>query len=628
MSFLLSDGTVNYRLWTGGDSISDLGRLIDLYMKAVRNCRDPSWAQRYLPAVEAIGEQLLALRRAAAKGPDPGVCCRGLLQGAPEHDFSGDKTHFYFNNNVWTLRGMVQLGTYLSGGVSPVKGAPPVNASLGAALLQEAKLFAPQLAAAVAASTVNHPPATTTATSTATATATATATTAAAQAKTEGGGEQPYFLPPFAALNFTPYTSMTESYKSSYTNFRFWSESLLADVLPRGVENATLDFHNERGGRIGGASRWTDRLDDMPTVGWGYGALTNNRTDDFHALLYGHMATYHSRGSFHTTEQLSFLGEGRYRSYLHWPDPTPDPTLDFAPGFVPRSEIGSVGGSVERGGRRVGAGAGAGAGVGERTTCVGCVGGYYGNEQDISFCIVSQVLMPKLTRWMLVFDDGYRGGNSGMPPSLADRPRVWIARAAPKRWFHVGSSGSSGSSEGGGGGEGRDGGGGGGFHVVAAPSLAGDVSFDARVSAAAAGEGGPGNASTASVVHAASAVSVTFDVRVSVPAAKATLPAGTFVDVGDVIWTLRWPGPLSQGHSASRDTTHNTHNTHNTTHGDTSLGGQPQCTGASCVIVAVDAEAGYVSVRVTGAVGAAGAAGAAGGAGTVTAFSVTATTTL
>ena len=178
----LSDGSVNYRLWTGGDSISDLGRLIDLYMKAVRNCRDSSWAQRYLPAVEAIGEQLLALRRAAAKGPDPGVCCRGLLQGAPEHDFSGDTTHFYFNNNVWTLRGMVQLGTYLSGGVSPDKGAPPVNASLGAALLQEAKLFAPQLAAAVAASTVNHPPPTTMAT----ATVTSTATTAAAQAKTGG----------------------------------------------------------------------------------------------------------------------------------------------------------------------------------------------------------------------------------------------------------------------------------------------------------------------------------------------------------------------------------------------------------------------------------------------------------
>ena len=37
----------------------------------------------------------------------------------------------------------------------------------------------------------------------------------------------------------------------------------------------------------------------------------NNATQDFLELLYGHMATYQSRGSFHSTEQLSFLGSGR-----------------------------------------------------------------------------------------------------------------------------------------------------------------------------------------------------------------------------------------------------------------------------------------------------------------------------
>ena len=87
---------------------------------------------------------------------------------------------------------------------------------------------------------------------------------------------------------------MTESRDASYTNFRFWSESLLADVLPRDVEETMLTFHNERGGRVGGASRWQDHLDDMPTLGWGYGALTHNRTADFHALLYGHMPSIHT----------------------------------------------------------------------------------------------------------------------------------------------------------------------------------------------------------------------------------------------------------------------------------------------------------------------------------------------
>lgn len=95
------------------------------------------------------------------------------------------------------------------------------------------------------------------------------------------------FLPPYAAVNATPYPYMTNSRESSYSNFRFYSETLLADVLPREVENVFLQLHNNFGGRVGGASRFESWLDDMPTAGWGYGALTNNRTLDFLALLYG-----------------------------------------------------------------------------------------------------------------------------------------------------------------------------------------------------------------------------------------------------------------------------------------------------------------------------------------------------
>ena len=38
----------------------------------------------------------------------------GLLVGAPEHDWQGVKTKFFFNNNVWALRGMQVLGRYLA----------------------------------------------------------------------------------------------------------------------------------------------------------------------------------------------------------------------------------------------------------------------------------------------------------------------------------------------------------------------------------------------------------------------------------------------------------------------------------------------------------------------------------
>lgn len=66
----------------------------------------------------------------------------------------------------------------------------------------------------------------------------------------------PVFLPPYAHLHATPYQSMTESRESSYANFRFWSETILADVLPRSIENVFLSYHNEKGGRVGGASRF------------------------------------------------------------------------------------------------------------------------------------------------------------------------------------------------------------------------------------------------------------------------------------------------------------------------------------------------------------------------------------
>merc|ERR1711957_828302 len=54
-----------------------------------------------------------------------------------------------------------------------------------------------------------------------------------------------YFLPPIAETNFTPFERMTYgSWKSNrypeYSNFRFYPESLLADVMPRELEQVLL----------------------------------------------------------------------------------------------------------------------------------------------------------------------------------------------------------------------------------------------------------------------------------------------------------------------------------------------------------------------------------------------------
>jgi hypothetical protein len=204
--------------------------------------------------------------------------------GAPEHDWTKKgKDKVFFSNNVMILRGMEELGTFFQQSAF-------ANATLGGLLLDSAVSFREDIMTSVATCLLPGSPA---------------------------------FLPPYATKSMKPFTSMTADDTASYSNFRFWPEVLQADVLPRQVEDALLTWHNSKGGRLGGANRFDDRLDDMPSAGWGYGALVNNRTEDFLALLYGHMANYQSRGAFHATEQLSFKGEGYYRSFQWWNEPQP-----------------------------------------------------------------------------------------------------------------------------------------------------------------------------------------------------------------------------------------------------------------------------------------------------------------
>jgi hypothetical protein len=406
------DGTVNYWTWGGlGDSVGDIGRLVSLYIKARQLCGDDAWARQYMPTAEAFGRRMLNLRAiATSQSSNRSKEILGLIVGQPEHDWHNTRDKFFYNNNVWILRGMEELGSLLS----TVQG---LNATLGKMLLDDAVQYRIDLENSVDLCTV---------------------------AAADGS---PDFLPPWAEVGMKPYDHMTDGRPSEYSNFRFFSETVLADVLPRDIEDMLLTWHNNRGGRLGGASRFSNWLDDMPTAGWGYGALTNNRTDDFQALLYGHMATYQSRGTFHTTEQLSFKGEGWYRDFLHLPNHPPNAT---------------------------------GVQIREQNHHLETQVGYYGTENDVSFCIVSQVIVARMTRWQLVFEDFYRLGAQTMGS-------IWLARGAPKRWFSKGSSG---------------------FAVTNAPTRVGKVSYKVTV-----GEQG----------------SATFSV---------TSTSGT---ASKVRWQLRWP---------------------------------------------------------------------------------------
>ena len=250
------------------DSISDLGRIIDMFLNAVKLCHAPAkWQERHLPTVESIGGMLLRLRSAApklqnsTKPTKPAACvygseqkmtylkgnskggkaptlaaaklkcdaaadcggiteqygdyeCRqsstpaaatpqqpasswpivnaaaasggpataGLIIGAPEHDFSSDKTHYYYNNNVWSLYAMEEFGKFLTATDGPSIGK---NVTLGQALVADAAKFRVDLARSIKTCTV----------------------------RTADGGA---FLPVYGTLNATPPVNMHVDAASSY----------------------------------------------------------------------------------------------------------------------------------------------------------------------------------------------------------------------------------------------------------------------------------------------------------------------------------------------------------------------------------------------------------------------------
>jgi len=500
----LPSGEVNYWGWggaapmAGADSISDYGRMVDLFIKATMLCPGGggvggggggdggvgggdggAWAAAQLPFVEAMGRKMLRERADAVAGkytPPPPAGCAGLVNGAPEHDWGSVKDKYFFNNNAWQLRGIEVLGDYLTGkgGGGPGGGGKPppgANATLGKALLADALGYRKSLEACVAACTVEVAAADLGLDRAQTPPAVPAAALQAAPTLS--------FLGPYAANDSVPYKTMGESRESSYANFRFWSETAMAEQMPRAVEATWLNYHNAVGGRVGGSSKFEAWLDDMPATGWGFGALANNATDAFQALLYGHMATYQSRGTFHSTEQLSFNGEGLYRAFNFFKhDPLPAPDL-VGNGTEEEEEERAAGAMQQREQEQGQEQEEQDQGAAKRPL------GYYGTENDISFCAVTNVMAARLTRWQLVMEDAYRGRGTGAP--LA----IWLARGAPRRWFAAGA---------------------GGFAVDGAPTRVGRVSY--------------------SVVTSAGSAAYSVAVGTS-PAAQA------------VAWKLRWPAPLT-----------------------------------------------------------------------------------
>ena len=150
-------------------------------------------------------------------------------------------------------------------------------------------------------------------------------------------------------------------------------------MLAPEYEQAIVDYREEHHGMVMGMTRFRDHTDDMPCVGYGWGTLSYDRTETFHAILAGHSANYLSRGAFGGTEQRSIYGVVEHR----W-----------------------------------------------RNDCAD--GG-----EDCSLCMVSSVAPAMWIRWMLVQEapDPVSGSTGADGPAV-----IHIARGAPRRWFSNSSS--------------------------------------------------------------------------------------------------------------------------------------------------------------------------------------------
>lgn len=378
-----ADGTLNVtRLCSEGgfgDALSDAGELLALFVDtAAAMLRyeqgGAEWVAAHLPVFAAVTNYTLQLRLNASAATAPGSVTHGLIYGSPEHD-TCRAPDYYYHNSAWLLRGLMAAGPFLReyGG--------PGYAVLAAEVVREVPRFRADLHASLELATV-----------------------------TSSDG-RPLFVPPIAAVNVTPYTRMTESEVSEYALFRYWPDMLRSGVLPPGYGPAILAYRAAHGGAVSGLTRFSSRLDQMPSFGYAGAFLQHDDLPQFHLMLYSHMASYSSRGVFSSSEQLPFRADslGRWRDYM-W--------TTTGGGATAAGTADATGGSAVSAASYAG-GRGRGSGSGQGWTPL---------EAGIDMCIASVLLPTLATRWQLVYEDADHRGH------------VWLAKGAPRRWYASTSS--------------------------------------------------------------------------------------------------------------------------------------------------------------------------------------------
>jgi hypothetical protein len=272
--FVKQDGTFDYY----GPAISEYGQMLTLAARYVQVTGDTSWLRENLPAIQQIADSLVAQMDASRRRYPPDSPYYGLLWGSAEADTREDK-RFYFASDVWTWRGLEEIGKVLSD-----VGQQNKDASLeqrGKNLLGEAETFRGIVLAALRR----------------------------ALQKTV----TPPFLPPAVGIE-KPFERMTESELASYTNYRYWPEMLSSGMLPPEMRDAIIAFRTSHGGEVAGTTRLEDALDDWPYTHYAWGLLEAGQIEHYLLGFYGHLTYHQAPGTFTAYESVAIKG-GSTRDY-------------------------------------------------------------------------------------------------------------------------------------------------------------------------------------------------------------------------------------------------------------------------------------------------------------------------
>jgi hypothetical protein len=101
---------------------------------------------------------------------------------------------------------------------------------------------------------------------------------------------------------------MTESTLASYTNYRYWLETLSARCLEPAQERMLLDYRQAHGGELLAMTRFSNILDDWPYFHQALGLLEHDRVDRYLLGYWAHIAHHQTQGTSTAYEGVPIHG--------------------------------------------------------------------------------------------------------------------------------------------------------------------------------------------------------------------------------------------------------------------------------------------------------------------------------